>query len=370
MGLAIEIEDIQRQIARTWKEGGAARALRVKCSVTLKTEIPDKALSDHYFPNTLVPDLKKPPAEWAVMNLAKWEEEIARKGTKTYSNSQTYSPVDASPRPRSVKFFDGRFSWIYEPKDSRSRATRYEGPARVARIFSDYYGDAIGFPSNVLSPTRPIAGDIKEPYQLDQILTTGRYVLLGEETIGGEPCAVLERRGLDKLWLAMGKGYAIVRRDWCWTVNGPLKRRITNRDFQQMRPEVWIPRQVEMEIYGHPSSNPGRRVGVLRLEVIDAEVDVPDSWFEPHFPEGTSIDDTVTGEKYTQGKMVKIGSVPVGTQRKNVRSEFLPRPWWRWPLDWAYVPRPWWQLPLVGALVWLGLIIVSGLVIHRMRVRR
>ncbi len=350
------VEEIQRQIARTWHEDAPARALRVKCSVTLEASIPDRALGDDYFPNTLIRDRKQSPAKWKGHPEARWEEEIARRGAKSYFKGQFYSPLDAGPRPTSVMLFDGHASWRYQPRTMKPYATKYAGLSPMSRLIQDYYGDAIGFPSVVQGKARNVAGDIGEPYQLDQIFTTGQYRLLGEESVQGVACAVLERPGLDKLWLAVGMGYVIVRRDWCWTVNGPIKRRITNREFRQMGPGIWIPGQVEMEVFGHPSSNPNRRVGVLRLHVVEAEVDVADTWFEPHFPDGTAITDTISGEVYVQGEPAESALDAVSERLVRYRGDF--------------VRRSWWQSPSIWAGVFLGIIIAIALMIYRLSLGR
>lgn len=79
----------------------------------------------------------------------------------------------------------------------------------------------------------------------------------------------------------------MVRREWRWTIGGPLNRRIHNRDMREIADGVWIPFQAEAEIYGHPGSRPGQRVGLLNASVVHAEADVPDDRFEPRFVNGT-----------------------------------------------------------------------------------
>jgi hypothetical protein len=142
-----------------------------------------------------------------------------------------------------------------------------------------------------------MAGDSEEPFQLDGLIPTGLYRLAGvTESIAGEECVLLERRGLDRLWLARNKAWAIVRREWNWTIGGSLKRRVDNRDFREIAPGLWLPWSGSMEVFGHPATRPNQRVGTLRVSVIEAEAGLSDGRFELDVPKGTEILDVSTGD--------------------------------------------------------------------------
>jgi len=174
---------------------------------------------------------------------------------------------------------------------------------------------------------RTTAGDLGEPYRLDRLGATGAYSVVAREGLDGRPCVVLARPGLDRLWLAEDRGWAIVRREWCWTVGGPIKRRIANADFREVAPGAWIPHRATMEIFGHPSTRPGRRVAVLDATVLEAEADVPDDRFEPHFPPGTEVDDVETGARSPFGQ--EIASLdPAVAAAARFGPAFHEVPWW------------------------------------------
>lgn len=289
-------------LSATW--GGPAGNFRVRCAFNLRVEQKDEALSDRYFPIALIPTDQGSRAEFRVDNQTKWIEDVAKRGDK-YRNDYEFLMPDGRPGPRGWKldsFYNGKYSWKYNY--GKRLATQYEGADVVTRLTLGYYPDMIGLTWEPLSKDRTTAGGSGEPYRLDRLGSTGGYSIVGKEALGGRPCVVLDRPGLDRIWLAEDRGWAIVRRDWCWRVGGPIKRRITNADFQEIAPGAWIPRRASMEIFGHPSTRPGRRVGVLEAVVIEAEADVPDDWFEPHFPEGTEVYDVETGARSQFGREI------------------------------------------------------------------
>lgn len=134
--------------------------------------------------------------------------------------------------------------------------------------------------------------------------------------------------------MARDHGWAVVRREWNWTIGGPLKREIVSRDLREIASGAWIPYECRMVIYGHPSTRPGRPVGILDVKVLEAEADVPDEWFEPQFPEGTVILDRATGDRYPFGQdletldaaAIEAGHFGPGFRRVS---------WWRRPWSWA-----------------------------------
>ena len=109
---------------------------------------------------------------------------------------------------------------------------------------------------------------------------------------------------------------------------GPLKRRIRNRDFRELAPGTWLPYQSEMEIYGHPATLPGSRVGTLTAKVESAEVDVPDRIFEADLPKGTLVRVNATGERYAFG-MEKEALDKAILAAGGFSPAYRPVAWWR-----------------------------------------
>jgi len=287
------LAEVQQRVADIWGEGRPARSLRVKCLMTLKVEHKDPALDDPYLPN-----YGASPS--AALPQTRWTEEIGRRGSKHYGKYRFMTPTPGAPPPRDIIYLsNGQTSYRHEP--ANTSAQKFWQVPIYTQLVEDYYGDMIGFPGKIVSPTRSVPGELSEPFAVDQILASGKYRVEGEEDVEGEPCLILGRPGLDRLWLAKRKGLAVVRREWRWTVDGPLKRCIRNANFRPIADGAWLPHVAEMEIYGHPTTVPGRRVGVLRAEVQEAEADVPDSLFEPHFPPNTLVRDMDRGTQSLVG---------------------------------------------------------------------
>lgn len=320
------IEEIGRQIREAWREGGPAANLRVLARFELAIERSDEALGDAYFPNRSI--LAGPrTTRRRTAPLPLWFEDAATKGKK--HRNDVHFPTgdmrtDVSTPPEGldvVNFFDGRDSWSFSR--TGRRASRIPGDSPMIASGLGYYRDMIGLP---LKPTgtRATAGDSTEPYRLDELIPSGKYAVEGEAVIEGEPCVVLARPGLDRLWLARDRGWAIAGREWCWSAGGPLKRRFVNRDFREVAPGAWIPDVASMEIHGKA----GAKVGTLRATVLKAVADVPDDRFLPDFPKGTRVDDRETGEVTIFGEPPPS---PEEAARLGIGPMFYPPPWWQRP---------------------------------------
>jgi hypothetical protein len=332
--LTADLDSIGRDITEAWREDGPAGNLRVRCRFELKVERLDDALSDRYFANVLVPADKSPRSRYRVGPQTKWVEDVATRGRK-YRNDHEFFDADSGETHRGwkvQKFFNGTNSWRYDC--IKSMALQYPGAALTTRLTLGYYQDMIGFPGSPLEKERTTAGGTGEPYRLDKLIPSGKYRIDGGEVVDGLDCVVLTRPGLDRLWLARDRGWSIVRREWRWSLGGPLKRRVNNRDFHEIARGAWIPFEAVMEIYGHPGTRPGRRVGLLRATVLLAEADVPDDWFEPHFPKGAVVDDLETGDRYPFG--MELQSLDEAVVRaSSFGPMFRPVPWWRRPAWWG-----------------------------------
>lgn len=329
-----QLETIQNEIADLWRIGGPARNLRVKCRFDLKIERPDTALGDQYFPNSLIPELKRSGPRFRARPQTKWVEDYATRGQKYRYDHEFFHPdaKDTPLGPRVETFFNGTNSWSFNTL--KSVAIQYQGSALTTKLTLGYYPDMIGFPGTPLAKGRTTASGAGEAYQLDMLIPSGKYVMDKEETVDGIDCVVLFRSGLDRLWLAKENGWSIVRRDWNWSQGGPPKRRVRNRDFRVITGGAWIPFDATMEIYGHPDTLPGQRVGTLHAAVLEAEGDVPDDWFEPHFPRGAIVDDVASGNRYPFGmELEELDSSVANASRFGPM--FRPAPWWERKIWWA-----------------------------------
>jgi prepilin-type N-terminal cleavage/methylation domain-containing protein/prepilin-type processing-associated H-X9-DG protein len=331
----VDIDVIGRDLTATWREGSPSRSLRVECRFELKIERLDEALGDRDFPNALSLVGKGRKQSYRAKPRTKWVEDVATRGKKYRNDTEFFlSEGGTSPGSKSQRLYNGVNSWYYDR--IKGVALQYLGADPATQLTLGYYQDIIGFPGSPLAKERTAAGDTDEPFQLDRLVPSGKYRIDGEETIDGLDCVVLTRPDLDRLWLAKDRGWMIVRREWRWTIGGPLKRRIHNRDLREIADGAWIPFQAEVEIYGHPRSRPGQRVGVLNASVVHAESDVPDDWFEPHFVKGTMVDDRATGDRYPFG--IELQSLdPAVVRASGYGPMFGSAPWWHRPVWWGVV---------------------------------
>lgn len=107
-------------------------------------------------------------------------------------------------------------------------------------------------PTHVKSPqfNQPFLPEILEQFH-------DSYNILGAmEKINGRECIVLNRPGVDKMWLAPSLGYALCRRELYWAGRGkdPLLQKVNeNLDFQLQPDGIWLPQKQTVEIYADPN---------------------------------------------------------------------------------------------------------------------
>jgi len=310
-----------------------AGRLKVFASFHMEVEKPNPALGGDYFP---VSDLTG-----KVANLRSWREETFRSGRRYKARVVSYAPAGyrgAIPGTYDLtQCYDGSHSWRYRPTDRVSE--RFNGVTKATQIIQDYYGDMIGSKIPGGSPTmsRTVSAQSEYEYDLDQVVASGLYQVVGEEKFAGEICTVIDSPGIDRIWLANEKNFLVVKREWRWTKGGPLKRRIINSEFRPIGRGVWLPFSGRMEVFSHPNTPPERRVGVLTAVVELADTDFPDSEFEPSFLKGTVVNDAETGKQsvagYTEEELEVEQAKGVLKKIKGRESveafAFQAPPWWR-----------------------------------------
>jgi hypothetical protein len=140
----------------------------------------------------------------------------------------------------------------------------------------------------------------ESPFLLFEALADERCRVLPVQEKAGEAwCHVVERPGVDRLWLDPEIGFAPRRRQWYH--GHPTIRNIeyTLSDYREAAPKVWIPWRIRRLVV-----NPTRRAsekpvgieGETEAIVVRAEVNrVPESRFRLAVPPGTLIWDGDTG---------------------------------------------------------------------------
>jgi len=331
-----------------------AGRLKVFAKFQLQIEQTNPALGSDYFP---ISDLTG-----KLTNLRMWREETFRSGLRF--KQRVVSPLPEryrGPVPGTYDLtvcYDGVHSWRYRPGDLMSE--KFKGITGATQIIQDYYGDMIGskIPGGSATMSRTVPAPSDAAYDLDHVVASSLYRVVGTETVHGEPCTIIERPGMDRIWLANGRNYPVVKREWRWTVGGPLKRRIINTEFRDLGGGAWLPFAGRMEIFSHPSTPPERRVGVLTAVVEVADTNVPDSEFQPEFLRGTFVIDAETNTRSVAGY----------TEAEFAAEEargFLKKVKARKSADaLAFIAQPWWQrnwLILLGASVISAIAILTKL---------
>ncbi len=146
-------------------------------------------------------------------------------------------------------------------------------PQDGVRPWTNLFIDAIGLGS--VDPNRDswLRGDGPFPFRLDAALGTGEYKIV--ESATEESVAqyiVLERQGLDKLWLDKGYSYAVARREWRWGAGKPLRVRIQNTDFREGPAGIWLPRDIRTEFFCTPETGPDTLCLTVNVSVEKIEI--------------------------------------------------------------------------------------------------
>lgn len=115
----------------------------------------------------------------------------------------------------------------------------------------------------------------------------------GLEPVDGEWCHVMERPGLDVMWIQTGPTFLLRRRLFHWKEEGPIRQLATFRKHKEVSKGVWLPLELVFDRYGAPweeAGLQGKAVYRIRLAVsrLVAEA-VPDSRFRAEIPKGAVV---------------------------------------------------------------------------------
>lgn len=98
------------------------------------------------------------------------------------------------------------------------------------------------------------------PYMLKDVAQSTEYSLVRPtlELVDGRWCHVLERPGLDRLWLDADRGCVLQAREY-FAPNGHLMQRFEHEGMAELAPGVWLPRWVRNLQYNDQSPLPEHR---------------------------------------------------------------------------------------------------------------
>lgn len=124
------------------------------------------------------------------------------------------------------------------------------------------------------------------------------------EDVDGYACWVIDWPRMDCLWIDLEHGFAVRRRRYHWGPDKPLRYHILQRDFQEVRPGLWLPfTQIVDHFAVIPSADKdwwGKVINRSVYRVKDLEFDsVPDAFFDVRLPIGTMVTDTIRELQYS-----------------------------------------------------------------------
>jgi len=125
----------------------------------------------------------------------------------------------------------------------------------------------------------------------------------GIETVNGYECHVVEVPGIDRLWIDVSKGYALVKRELRFAAGGPLRRATVANGWVEATKGVWLPKRIVREFYCGLDHPRGHWNTVATRVTLDAEYEskpLADDAFTITFPPGTYVGDGIHGNIYRQ----------------------------------------------------------------------
>ena len=255
---------------------------------------PDTALGQMYFPayglDATLPTI-----------MSRWYEHAAHRDADVRMDFRGEAPEGFDNFELAVRSTRNGEAWTFHP--DRTVATRSKGDPDESKLRLDTYGGVVGMQRPTLSINRGVPGELfgKEPFDLVEVAESHLYRTVGSERVGGQDCVVVERPGMDKLWLGRNQGHMVVKRRWHWTPGGPVKRVIVNDDFRDVGQGRWLPFKGQMDVYGHPDTKPGVVCAVVTYEVEQASADPPPETFVVDLPPHTLVRDRVEWSNYFTG---------------------------------------------------------------------
>ena len=158
-------------------------------------------------------------------------------------------------------------------------------------------------------------------YWLPNALEQNDYSIVGEETINGVSCLVVQRKAMDTIWVSQRHGFVVCRRDVHYGPGKPLRERTYNTNLKQVSPGVWLPMEQVRERY-HPDTK--KRSYTLTLRVTNYSVgDVEDKDLAVIIPKDIDvIEDHLRGVVYrgrTMGladdeELIRVTKADLGRQ--------------------------------------------------------
>lgn len=108
-------------------------------------------------------------------------------------------------------------------------------------------------------------------YCLPEAFEQHEYKFSGTEAVDGVQCEIIERAGLDRVWVAPSRGHAVLKREYNYGAFRPIRERVFNTQWKQVLPDLWIPMLQTRESFSDRPALPPVRftLTVKRVRVGD-----------------------------------------------------------------------------------------------------
>ncbi len=122
------------------------------------------------------------------------------------------------------------------------------------------------------------------------------------ETVDGKPCVVLERPGVDKIWVDSSIGWRWRKRERYYDKQR-LDLSFHNRDFREVAPSIWLPFHCSLRMAVPPGHEPANEFFLEKeSKVLSVRVnDLTGADFHVEIPVGVVVSNTESGKSHALG---------------------------------------------------------------------
>jgi hypothetical protein len=213
-----------------------------------------------------------------------WHGEHAMKDGKFYH--RTGGSREAFTAEEMATMFDGATYYSHMPK-SRVVILYREAPHPPGAMTPNelLYMELIGFESPTAREPVPSLRGVgnPHPYDLLEILSDDSYSMRYADQTLQSRIVVLEKPGVERIWLDENRGFAVTKRQRNWNNSDVPMMIIENSEFVELAGGAWLPRASEIKYYGRPDTACSGMVAVTaKLTMRELSHSPPDSLFVPN----------------------------------------------------------------------------------------
>ncbi len=222
--------------------------------------------------------------------------------TGTFRSTSSPSTEKSSPKtiqfdPEIIAAFDGsKLRRIY-PKSEREALILNLASIRAGHLNDDqrwFNQDYLFNVGHILPDAIDPSRDRKDQ-RIPDLLASGNFRVTATDKVEGVPCITVSWPKRETIYLDPKLGYALRRREYFDADSGLLTNLLTNKDFVEVRPGLWLPKTCWADRCAPSSAAPGHRgepmirhMALVHSLTINK---VPDSLFELEIEPGSVVVD-------------------------------------------------------------------------------